>query len=338
MGFADVVPRIFSIGSVPINPPYRYQMVSWRFRRLDLRGKYDFFIVNGDWAVSGAVNNKPNLWYVNATIREIWDLYGYVRKNNMPAWKRPLFDVWAAFNRRLNKKHVAHVGAIASNSTFTKERVKKYLGRESTLAYPPISTKEYSHHANKGYWLSVNRLISYKRVDMQLRAFAALPEEKLVIVGPHEKAKSSQDYVDFIYKMKPANVTIIDHAENRQELADLYSNCKGFMTTCHHEDFGMTAVEAMASGKFVIAPNEGGYRETVIDGETGALIDNIDETKLAEAVKKISSELEDPMTRREIRAKMPGPGEKVRCEWIQGKDIFDHFRRPALICIQKIPC
>lgn len=297
MGFADVLPRIKSIGKVPLNAPYRQQLTLWRFGRLDLAGKYDFFIINGDWAVSAAMRNKPNLWYVNATIREIWDLHGHVRKNLMHPLKRPIFDVWTFYNRRLNKKHVGHVGDIASNSTFTRDRVKTYLNRESEVVYPPTSAEKFRCGKNGDYWLSVNRLIGYKRVDMQLRAFAMMPEEKLVVVGPHEKSKSHLAYVDFIRKTKPANVTLIDHADDFGELTRLYADCKGFITTCHKEDYGMTAVEAMASGKPVIAPAEGGYKETVLDGKTGTLIDDIDDAKLADAVKKLGCELDSPAAR-----------------------------------------
>ena len=293
MGFDDVLPRIFSIGKVPKNAPFRQQMVLWRFHTLNLKGKYDFFVINGDWAVSGAVNNKPNLWYVNATIREIWDLREYVREKLIRPWKRPIFDLWSNYNRYLNKKHVGHVGAIASNSTFTKERVKKYLNRDSNLVYPPTQTNKFRYDKTGDYWLSVNRLIGYKRVDMQLKAFAKMPDEKLIVIGPYEKSKTSLSYVDLIKRIKPTNVTIIEGADSFEELAHYYANCKGFITTCLAEDFGMTVVEAMASGKPVIAPNEGGYRETVIDGETGILIDDLDEHKLAIAIQQLSKELKD---------------------------------------------
>ena len=73
----------------------------------------------------------------------------------------------------------------------------------------------------------------------------------------------------------------------KEELIDLYANCKGFITTSKEEDFGMTPVEAMASGKPVIAPNEGGYKETIINGVTGKLIDNINVEKLVEAIQEI---------------------------------------------------
>jgi hypothetical protein len=169
MGFGDVLPRIFSIGKVPVNAPLRQQAILMRFRHLNLVGKYDFFIINGDWAVSAAVNNKPNLWYVNATLRELWDLNDYVRKNLVPPWQRPIFDIWSAYNRRLNIKHIGHIGTIASNSTFTQDRVKKYLIRDSEPIHPPTDTSKFNYKKTTGYWLSVNRLIQYKRVDMQYR-------------------------------------------------------------------------------------------------------------------------------------------------------------------------
>ena len=91
MGFSDV--NVISIGKIPINAPFRQQAAFWKFRRLDLRGKYDFFIIDGDWAVPGAVNNKPNLWYVHSPIREIWDLYEYTRENTVPFYLRKILIV-----------------------------------------------------------------------------------------------------------------------------------------------------------------------------------------------------------------------------------------------------
>lgn len=290
MGFSDVV--IHSIGRVPLNDPFRQQMVLWRFRRLNLSDKYDFFIINGDWTVSATMNNKPNLWYVNATLREIWDLREYVRETLLHSFvERIIFDIWSAYNRYLNIKYVNNIDKIVSNSTFTKDRVKKYLKKESKIIYPPTQTKKFHFSKTGDYWLSVNRLISYKRVDMQMRAFSKLPNEKLIVLGPYGKSKNSLAYAKLIKKIKPSNVTLINHADNFEELTNYYANCKGFITTCLKEDYGMTAVEAMASGKPVIAPYEGGYKETVVNNKTGILINDIDEDKLVEAIKEIDSEL-----------------------------------------------
>ncbi len=278
--------KVKKIGWIPINAPFRQQAALWRFRNLDLRGDYDNFIIGGDWAVSACVKNKPNLWYVHSPMREIWDLYKFTRKNNVHPIGRPIFDIWAKVNRRLIIGYAKHAGKIVANSENTRKRVKKYMGMDADVIHPPTDTKNFHYKKNGGYWLSVNRLINHKRVDMQARAFAKMPDEKLIIVGCYEKSAHFRRYADYLRKIKPDNVKMLHHASFK-EIKELYANCRGFITTSKNEDFGMTPVEAMAAGKPVIAPNEGGYKETVIDGVTGKLIDNIDADKIAGAVKEI---------------------------------------------------
>ena len=119
-----------------------------------------------------------------------------------------------------------------------------------------------------------------------MKAFQKLPKEKLIVVGSYEQSRHFKAYANYIKKVKPKNVQLL-HWVDFNTLVDLYANCKGFITTSKDEDFGMTPVEAMASGKPVIAPNEGGYKETVVDGITGKLINNITVDKLVQAIKEI---------------------------------------------------
>ena len=119
MGFFDI--GLKSIGKIPINAPFRQQAALRKFRKLNLKDKYDFYIIDGDWAMSGVVNNKPNLWYVHSPIREIWDLYRYTRKKNVRWFMRYLFDLWVLYNRYLNKKYAKDVGRIVCNSINTKK-------------------------------------------------------------------------------------------------------------------------------------------------------------------------------------------------------------------------
>jgi len=291
MGFEDIIPRIFSIGKIPINAPFKQQFALWKFKKLNLGKKYDFYIIDGDWAMSGAVNNKPNLWYVHSPIREIWDLYEYTRQNTVPGFLRPIFDLWVLYNRKLNKEYINEVNILACNSENTKKRLKNFLNKEAVVINPPIEVSKFKFKKSGNYWLSVNRLITHKRIDLQLKAFSKMPEEKLIIIGSYEQSRHFKQYAEYCKKIKPPNVEIKSWVD-QNELIELYANCKGFITTSHDEDFGMNVLEAMASGKPVIAPNEGGYKETIIDKKTGILIDDINEKKLVLAIKELDEEIE----------------------------------------------
>jgi len=143
----------------------------WKFRRLNLRKKYDFYIIDGDWAMSGAFNNHPNLWYVHSPIREIWDAYNYTRNNMVPMPLRGIFDLWVKCNRYLNRKYIEKVDRLVCNSNNTKNRLKKFLNREAKVINPPIETSKLHYKKNGDFWLSVNRLLPPKRVEIQIRAF-----------------------------------------------------------------------------------------------------------------------------------------------------------------------
>lgn len=277
---------IKTIGWIPVNAPWRQQLSSARFRLLNLQDSYDRFIIAGDWAVSGAVRNAPNIWYCNSPIRELWDFNAKIRQQLSP-WKRPVFDVWATMNRGLNQSYIKHVDTLVTSSKTVQARARKYLNRDSTVIYPPVPTSAYRYEENGNFWLSVNRLFVHKRVDLQMEVFRKLPNEKLVIVGSYEKSRHFLEYVAYLKRIKSDNVELL-HWIDDDQLIDLYARCKGLITTADHEDFGLTPVEAMASGKPVVAVNEGGYTETVIDGVTGRLVE-VNEEALRDAVQEVGS-------------------------------------------------
>jgi glycosyltransferase involved in cell wall biosynthesis len=291
MGYEDVLPKIHSIGHLPRRAPFRQQLALWRFRRLNLREQYDFFIIAGDWAMSGAVNNHPNIWYVHSPLNELWAFTDFIKKEILSFWKKPIYDLWVYFNRRLSLQYSTQVDYWVCNSLNTKQRIAKFYHQDAQVIYPPVKTTECQGGGDGGYYLSVNRLVTHKRLDLQMEAFAKLSKERLVVVASYEKGVAQfEDYKKYIEKIKPDNVEI-KHWLTSQELSHLYANCRAFITTAANEDFGLTAVEAMAHGKPVIAPCEGGYPESIISGSTGLLIEQIDAAKLVDAILEINKNL-----------------------------------------------
>ncbi len=275
--------NIFSIGSVPVNQPLRNEAAHQRFKRLNLGTRYDAYIIAGDWAMAAAIHNKPNLWYIYSPAREIWDAHEFTRQTLVPAPARPLFTAWAKHHRRQTLQNLQHINRFVAISENVRSRVQRYLRRDAVVVHPPTDTQRFRYQGNGDFWLSVNRLFHHKRVELQLQAFSMLPQEQLVIVGSYERSRHFRRYAQEMERLKPANVTLL-HWVDAQALVDLYARCRGFLTTSMDEDYGMGPVEAMAAGKPVIAPNEGGYRETVIDGQTGVLIDAITPEKIVAAI------------------------------------------------------
>lgn len=291
MGFSDLLAHIYSLGKIPKVAPFRQQLALFKFRRLNLKGKYDFFIIAGDWAMSGAVNNHPNLWYVHSPLNELWAFTDFIKKQVIQPYKRPFYEIWLRLNRYLTRRYAKAVDNWVCNSNNTKERIKRFYQKEARVIYPPVVCPIEPPLTHGNYWLSVNRLITHKRVELQLEALALLPEEKLIIVGSYEKGVNQfETYRKRLERIKPQNVTI-KHWVGTKELESLYASCKGFIATATQEDFGLTVVEAMAQGKPVVAPKEGGYIESIISGKTGLLIEDISGKKLADAMQAVSDEL-----------------------------------------------
>ncbi len=280
--------NIFSIGHVPINAPLRQEATTYHFSRLSLGNRYDMYIIAGDWAIGAALHNRPIVWYVFSPARELWDLYEETRANTVPWYSRSIYDWWVRRHRKNNLSILSHIDGIIATSGTVQARIRSFFHQETPIIYPPIDASLYYNTGDHGYWLSVNRLIGHKRVDIQVEAFRQMPEKQLLIVGSYERSLHFRKYATQIMHSLPANVQVKSWVED-EELRELYAGCRGFITTSHDEDFGLTVLEAMASGKPVIASDEGGYQETVIEG-TGIRITPITPEELMRAVRTISQD------------------------------------------------
>jgi glycosyltransferase involved in cell wall biosynthesis len=284
MGYDDV--NIISLGDLSRSSPLKQIQATLKFSSCDLRGKYDLYIFSGNWAHHASRRHHPNMYYCNTPVRVFYDQ----RESFLGSLKNPLTRAvaagWIAVHSYLDKKSVARVDHMVANSRNIAARIKKYYGRDSDVIYPAVDTSRFHDLGDEGFWLSVNRLYPEKRVDVQIKAFALMPEERLVIIGNSGKGDHSVAYAQRLRESLPSNVRILSDI-SEEELIGYYGRCRGLVTTPVNEDFGMNAVEAMASGKPVIAVKEGGYLESVLDGKTGLLIDCTPEA-VVEAVRFIS--------------------------------------------------
>ena len=258
--------RAVEIGRVPRRAPMRQDAQARSFREVSVPD-HDGYILSGNWAVFAAPRCRPNLWYCHTPVRVFYDLRDSFLAS-LPAGRRWVARRWIERRRPEYEAAVAAVDTIVANSRNVADRIRRYLGRASDVVYPPVDTARYRFTNVGDFWLSVNRLSHEKRLDLQMEVFRRLPQERLVVVGGPQMGSRTDRFVRSLDP--PPNVEFLGEIDDAK-LRDLYATCRGLVATSQDEDFGLGPVEAMASGKAVVAVDEGGYRESVVHGETGWL-------------------------------------------------------------------
>ncbi|AAB91187.1 glycosyltransferase [Archaeoglobus fulgidus] len=285
----DAVPeefrnKVISLGETIKLPPLKQIDASLKFYFSDFPD-YDFYILSGNWVMFASKRHIPNLLYCYTPPRAFYDLYGdYLKKRNILT--KPAFILWVKFHRKWAERMLKHIDKVVCISQNIKSRCKNFWGIDAEVIYPPVETSKFKFKCYGDFWLSVNRIYPEKRIELQLEVFKKLQDEKLYIVGWFSKGDHAERYARKIMKIAPDNVKFLGSV-SEEELIDLYSRCKGLLCTAKDEDFGLTPIEAMASGKPVIAVNEGGFKETVINEKTGYLV-NADVNEIIDAMKKVS--------------------------------------------------
>jgi glycosyltransferase involved in cell wall biosynthesis len=285
LGYGDV--RIRSLGKTVKLPPLKQISASLLFARGDFSDEYDFFIFSGNWSHYAARKHHPNLWYCYTPVRAFYDMRWSMISRQPNAAMRFLATSWIGTHSWFDQRSVRNLDRIVAISATVQRRIKDYHGRSSEVIYPPVDTRRFRCEEHGNFWLSVNRIYPEKRIDLQFEVFRKLPEERLVVVGGYAEGDLASKCYDNLVRNIPANVEMRG-AVSETELIDLYARCKGLICTAVEEDFGLTPMEAMASGKPVVAVNEGGFKETVVDGETGLLV-GANRDELVRAVKEIAS-------------------------------------------------
>jgi len=169
---------------------------------------------------------------------------------------------------------------LMANSKFIADRIKHYYHRESKVIYPPVEIDKFETSDEIGdYFLIVSRLKPYKKVDLAIKAFNHL-KMPLKIIGTGDDR--------FFQKIAGPNIKFLGFVSEKEK-KEYLSHCRAFIHP-QEEDFGISAVEAMASGRPVIAFKKGGALETVIEGKTGRFFSEQNWESLAQVVAKFKIE------------------------------------------------
>jgi len=250
--------------------------------------EYDIVISSSHSCAKGIITKPETLHicYCHTPMRYAWDdCHNYIRNSNLPWLVKKMVPFMMQKIRLWDRLAADRVDHFIANSSFVAERIQKYYGRESEVINPPVDTENF-HISEKPeeYFLAVGRLIPYKKFDLLVETFNQLGLPlKIVGTGPEEKK---------LRQIAKENIELLGHISN-EELRKTYANCKAFLFP-QIEDFGIVPIEAMASGRPVIALKKGGALDSIQEGVTGIFFEEQTPESLTEAIKKLEKTTFDP--------------------------------------------
>jgi len=251
--------------------------------QLDLRD-YDLVISSECGPAKGVITTPHTLHvcYCHSPMRYVWDMY-WEYLEQVPAILRPAWRGLMHYLRRWDLAAAARVDHFFANSAFVAGRIRKHYRRNAEVIHPPVRTSAFAPTAEReDYYLVLGELAAYKRADLAVDAFNELGRP-LVVIGKGEQ-------MELLRRKAGPNVRIL----GRQPFDVIREHCARCRALIFpgEEDFGIVPLEAMASGRPVIAFGRGGALETVVDGQTGlhfheqsveSLIDAVQRFERAEA-------------------------------------------------------
>jgi glycosyltransferase involved in cell wall biosynthesis len=281
----------------PLRSHYRtlLPLMPIALEHFDLRG-YDLVISSESGPAKGVLvpSAARHVCYCHTPMRYLWDLYpAYLHEWTHSHWKRAIMAPLANYLRLWDYASAARVDEFIANSQNVKRRIWRCYRRESEVIYPPVAVETFFWKEPEDYYLIVSELVPYKRIDIAVRLFSKTGR-KLCVVGDGPEYSSLKNIarpnIEFRGRVPDA------------ELRDLYSRCRAFIMP-GEEDFGITVVEALASGKAVIALGHGGVRESAPpeDRLGGVFYDQPEEQQLEHAIARFEK-VESQIAPRDLQA------------------------------------
>jgi glycosyltransferase involved in cell wall biosynthesis len=262
----------------------------------DLAG-YDL-VLSSSYAVAKGVITGPDqlhLCYCHSPPRYAWDLQEvYLRQSQRSTGiKGFLARALLHYIRMWDCRTPNGVDAFAANSRFIQRRIWKVYRRRSRLIYPPVQMGEEEGSQSdkpRTHYLSLGRLVPYKRVDLLVETFRQYPNRQLQVIGDGPERGRLQ-------KNLPPNVRFLGRQPQRF-VAEALRGAKALLFPAE-EDFGLVPVEAQAAGTPVIAYARGGGSESIVDGVTGVLFQEQTAASLGAAMDLAEAMEFDPAVLRE---------------------------------------
>lgn len=255
--------------------------------QLDLRG-YDLIISSESGPAKGIIPppGALHVCYCHTPMRYIWNTYHEYR-DGAGALTRLLMPPLSHYLRMWDVSSAARVDSFVANSTTVAGRIRRYYGADSHVIHPPVDTEAFSPlpAAELGdFYLMAGELVAYKRPDLAIRAFNEM-KLKLVVIGGGEMLQE-------VRRLAGPTITVLG-SQPFSVLKDHYARCRALIFP-GEEDFGMVPVEAMASGRPVIAYGRGGATETVADGLSGVFFPEQSVASIISAVERLNGLALDP--------------------------------------------
>jgi glycosyltransferase involved in cell wall biosynthesis len=256
---------------------YYLPLMPMALEELDLSA-YDLVISSESGPAKGIITSPHaiHLCYCHSPMRYLWDHYHLYRKDANLLAKAAMPFLYHRL-RQWDLSSSARVDTMVANSHFIQDRIRKFWRRESEVIHPPVETRLFTPSLDvDDHYLWVGQMVPYKRPDLAVAAFnrSGLP---LLMVGEGGMLKKLRAIA------KP-NIRFVSRLDFN-ELRKAYARARALVFTAE-EDFGIVPVEAMASGRPVLAYGRGGVLDTVVPGETGLFFDSQDPDALADGIER----------------------------------------------------
>lgn len=251
------------------------------FESFDLAA-YDVVISNSSAFCKGVITSPHTLHisYCLTPMRWVWRYRDYVERERLGPMARMLLPPLIHYLRLWDAGAASRVDRFIAISTAVAARIKKYYRRDAAIIHPPVDTRRFGAHTNGGdFYLTVARLIPYRRIDLVVEAFRELGLPVVVVGDGRDRAR--------LQARAPKNVEFVGRVDD-DTLRELYASCRAYLFPAE-EDFGIAPVEAQAAGRPVVAYAAGGSLDTVVDGETGVFFREQTPEALANAVRRLES-------------------------------------------------